>query len=86
MRRIIPVLLMLLASARGQDRLLPLLKELTEAPGPPGFEDPVRKIMVEHMRPYADKISYDGLGSVIAQQGSSGPRIMIDAHMDELAA
>src|SRR6202140_110248 len=25
-----------------------------------------------------------GLGSVIAQQGDAGPRIMLDAHMDEL--
>lgn len=44
----------------------------------------MRKIMVEEMRPYADRISYDGLGSVIATQGRSGPRVMIDAHMDEL--
>ncbi|MFX6815320.1 hypothetical protein ABTH42_19255, partial [Acinetobacter baumannii] len=29
-------------------------------------------------------LRYDGLGSVIARQGSSGPRIMLDAHMDEL--
>ena len=40
--------------------------------------------MVEEMKPLADKITYDGLGSVIAMQGSAGPRIMIDAHMDEL--
>jgi putative aminopeptidase FrvX len=40
--------------------------------------------MVDRMRPLADKLSYDGLGSVIAVQGSSGPRIMVDAHMDEL--
>ncbi|GAC1638016.1 MAG: M42 family metallopeptidase [Candidatus Acidiferrum sp.] len=66
------------------DRLISLLKELTEAPGPPGFEDSVRTIMAERMKPLADKVSYDGLGSVIAQQGSSGPRIMLDAHMDEL--
>src|SRR5262249_49601729 len=26
----------------------------------------------------------DGLGSVIAQQGATGPHIMLDAHMDEL--
>jgi endoglucanase len=61
-----------------------LLKELTEAPGPPGFEEPVRKLMTDRMKPYADSITYDGLGSVIAQQGNSGPRIMLDAHMDEL--
>jgi putative aminopeptidase FrvX len=66
------------------DRLISLLKELTEAPGPPGFEDSVRKLMAERMTPLADKVMYDGLGSVIAQQGGSGPRIMLDAHMDEL--
>ncbi len=71
-------------SSQSPDRVVQLLKELTEAPGPPGFEEPVRKIMVERMRPFADSITYDGLGSVIAQQGNSGPRIMLDAHMDEL--
>jgi putative aminopeptidase FrvX len=44
----------------------------------------VRKIIVERMKPLAEKLSYDGLGSVIAVQGTSGPRIMVDAHMDEL--
>ncbi len=67
-----------------QDETVHLLQTLADAPGPSGFEDPVRKIMVEHMKPVAGKLSYDGLGSVIAVQGSSGPRIMVDAHMDEL--
>jgi putative aminopeptidase FrvX len=40
--------------------------------------------MVERLKPYADSIHYDGLGSVIAQQGTKGPRIMLDAHMDEV--
>jgi putative aminopeptidase FrvX len=70
--------------AQSSDPLVQLLKELTEAPGPPGYEEPVRKIMAERMRAFTDKISYDGLGSIIAQQGASGPRIMLDAHMDEL--
>jgi endoglucanase len=70
--------------AQGSDRVVQLLKELTEAPGPPGFEEPVRKLLVERMRPFAESIAYDGLGSVIAKQGNSGPRIMLDAHMDEL--
>lgn len=84
MLRLIPFLLTLCIAAQAQDPVVQLLKDLTQAPGPPGFEEPVRKLMVERMRPYADHISYDGLGSVIAQQGSAGPRIMIDAHMDEL--
>src|ERR1700736_2618955 len=66
------------------DRVVQLLREITEVHGPPGYEEPVRKIMTDRMRPFADKITYDGLGSVIAQQGDSGPRIMLDAHMDEL--
>src|SRR6266403_5120767 len=72
------------AQPPSQDRLVQLLKELTEAPGPPGYEEAVRKIMTDRFKPLADNITYDGLGSVIAQQGSSGPRIMLDAHMDEL--
>src|SRR5436305_2985452 len=71
-------------AAAAQDRTTDLLRELSDAPGPPGFEEPVRKIMVREMRPLADELRYDGLGSVIARQGSSGPRIMLDAHMDEL--
>jgi putative aminopeptidase FrvX len=88
-RLVFTCLLLLVADAcRAQaptgDRVVQLLKLLSEAPGPPGYEDAVRKIMAEQMRPFADKISSDGLGSVIAAQGSSGPRIMLDAHMDEL--
>src|SRR5580658_4236696 len=74
-------------SAMGQtgDRVVGLLERLSNAAGPPGAEEPVRAIMVGEMKPLAtEPIRYDGTGSVIAQQGTSGPRIMIDAHMDEL--
>lgn len=77
-------LLLLSTVAMAQDQVPALLKALTEAPGPPGYEDPVRKLMADYMRPLASKVSFDGLGSVIAQQGTTGPRIMVDAHMDEL--
>lgn len=70
--------------ASAEDRSEALLRELVDAPGPPGFEEAVRKVMVREMRPLADSISYDGLGSVIATQGRSGPKVMVDAHMDEL--
>jgi putative aminopeptidase FrvX len=72
------------AQAAPGDRTEALLKELSNAAGPSGFEEDVRKIMVREMKPLADQVSYDGLGSVIARQGSAGPRIMLDAHMDEL--
>ena len=70
--------------ASAQDRTTELLRTLSEAPAPSGFEEPMRKIMVREMKPLADQLSYDGLGSVIARQGGSGPRIMLDAHMDEV--
>jgi endoglucanase len=67
-----------------QDRVTDLLRRLADAAGPPGFEEPVRKIMVEEIKPYAGSVKFDGLGSIIATQGTAGPRIMVDAHMDEL--
>lgn len=66
------------------DPTVQLLQRIADAPGPSGFEEPVRKVMAEYMKPLADSISYDGMGSLIAPQGSSGPRVMVDAHMDEL--
>ena len=72
------------APASGQDRVASLLERLANAPGPPGFEEPVRKLMVEEMKPFASSVAFDGMGSIIATQGAIGPRIMIDAHMDEL--
>ncbi len=61
-----------------------LLRDLSNAPGPSGFEDAVRAIMLPQMKSLADDVRFDGLGSIIARQGGSGPRIMLDAHMDEL--
>ncbi|MEI9981424.1 MAG: M42 family metallopeptidase [Edaphobacter sp.] len=75
------------SAAMGQtgDRVVGLLEKLSNAAGPPGAEEPVRAIMVGEMKPLAtEPLKYDGMGSVIAQQGKTGPRIMIDAHMDEL--
>src|SRR5271155_5164788 len=73
------------AVAQSNDRVVGLLERLSNAAGPPGAEEPVRAIMVGEMKPLAtEPLKYDGTGSVIAQQGKTGPRIMIDAHMDEL--
>lgn len=73
------------AAQQSSDPTVDLLQKLADAPGPPGAEDPVRAIMVQHMKPLSTApLRYDGMGSVIGQLGSTGPRIMIDAHMDEL--
>lgn len=73
------------SSAIAQDATRTLLEQLANTPGPPGAEEAVRAIMVDRMKPFATApLRYDGMGSVIAQQGSAGPRVMVDAHMDEL--
>ncbi|HWE98997.1 MAG TPA: M42 family metallopeptidase [Caulobacteraceae bacterium] len=74
------------AGAHAEDRTEALLRELSNAPGPPGAEEPVRAIMARELHTYASKITYDGMGSLIAQHGTAGPRVMLDAHMDELGA
>jgi endoglucanase len=80
-------LLLVVAASPAQqpDPTISLLQRLSDAPGPPGAEDAVRSIMVSELKPISTApIRYDGMGSVIAELGTTGPRIMIDAHMDEL--
>jgi putative aminopeptidase FrvX len=88
LRQLLPVALLIFAGASpavSQDATRDLLEKLSNAPGPPGAEEAVRTIMVQHMKPLStEPVRYDGMGSVITQQGTSGPRVMIDAHMDEL--
>src|SRR6202044_1756650 len=73
------------AVGQSGDREVGLLERLSNAAGPPGAEGPVRGIMAGGMKPVAtEAIRSARTASVIAQQGTTGPRIMIDAHMDEL--
>lgn len=71
---------------RGQDRMEKLLEELTNAPGVPGQEGEVRKIVLRELRAFGAEVSTDGLGSAIGvlRGSGDGPRIMLAAHMDEL--
>lgn len=68
------------------DATAQLLKTLSEAPGPSAFEEEVRKIVVAEYTALGASIDYDGLGSVLATLpgASTGPRIMVTAHMDEV--
>jgi putative aminopeptidase FrvX len=74
----------MVSAAPAQDRTIETLQKIADAPGPSGFEEPVRAVLVDMMKPLAQTLRYDGMGSIIATQGTSGPRIMVDAHMDEL--
>jgi len=64
--------------------MIELLKTLSEAHGPTGYEDKVGTIMREEMKKYADSIEVDRMGNVIAKRGDGKPIYMIAAHMDEI--
>lgn len=63
-----------------------LLKTFTEAMGPSGFENEIRNVIRDEISPLVDKQQTDVLGSVICEKNAqlSGPRVMLDAHMDEV--
>ncbi|MFC1582465.1 M42 family metallopeptidase [Planctomycetota bacterium] len=67
------------------DSIEKLLKELTEAPGVPGYEEGARQVVKHYCKPLG-KISTDRLGSVICEKKgkTAAPRIMLAGHMDEI--
>ena len=62
-----------------------MLKDLTDAPGVPGFEEEIRKVIRKYL-PKGVKTSCDALGSLLCEKAGSAdrPRIMIPGHMDEI--
>jgi endoglucanase len=63
-----------------------LIKQLTEAYGPSGYEHAVRAIIQEQITAHADSIEVDPLGNLHAFKKGSGQgiRFMLAAHMDEI--
>ena len=64
-----------------------LLKELSEAVGVSGDESAVRKLVIEAIKDHVDELRIDALGSITAVKKGTGenlPRVMLDAHMDEI--
>ncbi|MEH7748360.1 M42 family metallopeptidase [Neobacillus drentensis] len=68
------------------DETLTMLKELTDAKGIPGNEREVREVMKKYIEPFADELTTDGLGSLIAKKvgKEGGPKIMVAGHLDEV--
>ncbi len=72
---------------RTEEQARELLEELTLCPGIPGFEGPVRSLVTKTLEGLSNtQVSRDGLGSLLFEKSgtSSGPRIALDAHMDEV--
>lgn len=69
-----------------QDDTIKMLKDLTDAKGIAGNEREPREVMKRYIAPYADEITYDNLGSIVAKQVGdvTGPSIMVAGHLDEV--
>ena len=66
---------------------LKLLEKLCNVIAVSGDEGAVRRIVQDEIKPYADEVRVDALGNVLATrcgQGKNRPRVMLDAHMDEV--
>ena len=66
-----------------------LLKQLTEASGPPGYEKEIREIAIRELRPLCDDVRIDAMGNVIGFKKGTLPdgqrkKIMLAGHMDEI--
>ena len=62
---------------------LELIRELSLAAGPPGAEDEVRTIVHRELS-HLGTTQHDAHGSVIVEGVGEGPRVILDAHMDEV--
>ena len=73
-------------SSADMDDTARLLQALSNAHGPSGSEGPVRDLMLREMKPLADRVQMDGLGSLIAvfEHSPESPNVMVAAHLDEV--
>lgn len=64
-----------------------LLKQLSETPGAPGFEKPIRDLVIEQIKSLTDSYQIDAMGNLIAlkksKQANAG-KLLIAAHLDEI--
>jgi endoglucanase len=67
------------------DSALDFLKRLVETPSPSGFEEANAAHFREYVAPFADRVTTDPMGNVIAAVNPEGsPRVMLAGHIDEI--
>lgn len=64
---------------------LEFLKSLIETPSPSGFEQPAQRLVRAYAAPFADEVTTDVHGNVIAVKNPGGyPRVMLAGHCDQI--
>ena len=62
-----------------------ILSEATSTLGVSGQEECVAAYFAEQFKPYVDEVTVDSMFNVVAHKKGNGPRIMLCAHLDEIA-
>ncbi len=63
-----------------------LLKQICEIPGAPGYEKPIRDLVLREAKGLGDKVSIDNMGNVtVFRKGKKNKKVMVAAHMDEIS-
>lgn len=63
---------------------LETLKNLTGLPGVSGSEERLSQFLREHLEAHGYVVEMDPLGSLLVHIPGDGPRLLLDAHMDEV--
>lgn len=67
------------------DHALQFLRDLLAAPSPSGYEQPVQTVVRNYVGPFADEVTTDWHGNLIAAVNPGGsPRIMLAGHCDQI--
>jgi endoglucanase len=61
------------------------LEALSNLAGPSGFEGKVRNFIKEQIIEFVDEINVDRMGNIIAHKKGEGKKVLVAAHMDEVA-
>ena len=68
-----------------EDRSHAFLQELLATPSPSGYESPVQGVVRSYLGDFADEVTTDVHGNVIACKNPGAPlRVMFDGHCDQI--
>jgi endoglucanase len=64
--------------------IVALLTEFCSVPAPSGAESELAAVLTERWTPRCEEVRRDPIGNVIARVGGTGPRVLLQAHMDQV--
>jgi endoglucanase len=72
------------ANGENGDHVFDVVSAFSAVPGPSGHEEPVRAFLRERWQSRMADWQEDRVGNVLCRVGGSGPKLLIQAHMDEI--